>query len=201
MEKSAALVKARDEEVRFDRHAAGAELAHLLKTPGYTTDKSQLKERALEEFKMETKKPEEKDPLAEALQDELEAINAKLATTSETFMLASPETLTIKKVNGTYSKKAHIGSEDFRPVSVYMGKRGKLIFVFKPVMVADYAEAELDEIQAKEKLMGFKDWCKENLAEIQASIADMRAETALEHERAAMAEKAEQYKDIGFGSW
>lgn len=202
MEKSAALVKARDEEVQYDRRSAGAELAHLLKTPGYTTDKSQLKERGLEEFKMEqVKKPEETNALAEALQDEIAAINAKLAVITETFMLASPETLTIKKANGTYSKKAHIGSEDFRPTSVYMGKRGKLIFVFKPVMVADYVEAELDETQAKEKLMGFKDWCKENLAEIQDSIAAMRTETALEHERAAMAERADQYKDLGYGSW
>lgn len=201
MEKSQALAENRDRETKFDRSRFAAELTHLLKTPGYTTDQSRLKERGLEEFKMEGKTKPETDPLLEAMAEEIKAINVELAKTGETFMLASPETLTVKRVNGAFSKKAHIGSEDFRPVRVYLGKRGKLIYVFTPVMVADYVEMEMDETQAREKLMGFKDWCRENLADIQSKIAQTRAEQAVERDRADMAKRADQYQHLGFGEW
>lgn len=195
------IVKGHEEHVKFDAKTASAELAHLLTTPGYTTDKSALKDRGLQEFKMEQETKAKEDALEALLKDELEAIVTALQATEETFMLASPESLTVKRPNGTYSKKAHIGSEDFKPQGVYLGKRGKLIFVFKPVMVADYTEMEMDETQAKEKLMGFKDWCKDNLAQVQAKIAETRAESAVAHERAEMAKRADQYQHLGFGEW
>jgi hypothetical protein len=194
------IIQGHAKAVTFDRKSAGAELRHLLETPGYTTDKSQLKERGLEEFKMKDEKPAD-DALSALVQPELDAITELLANSGETFMLASPETLTVKKANGGYSKKAHIGSEDFKPLGAYMGKRGKLIFVFKPVMVADYVEMEMDEHQAKEKLMGFKDWCRENIAEVHAKIAETRAEQAVEKEKEAMAKRSDQYAHLGFGEW
>jgi hypothetical protein len=116
-------------------------------------------------------------------------------------MLAAPETLTVKRTNGAYSKQAHIGSEDFAPKSAYIGKRGKLIFVFAPVMVAEYVEMEMDENQAREKLMGFKDFLKEHLGDVQALIAEARANAATREERKSMESRSEAYKDIGFGSW
>lgn len=201
MEKWQALVKERDRVTQFNHRLAGAELAHLLKTPGYTTDKSALKERGLEEFKMQEDNIKDRDPLAVLVEAEIEAINEKIASCGESFMLMSPETLTVKKPNGTYSKKAHIGSEDFKPLSAYMGKRGKLIFVFKPIMVADYLEMEMDENSAKEKLMGFKDWCRENIAAVSTTIAETRAEQALEKEKEAMAKRSEEYAHLGFGEW
>jgi hypothetical protein len=199
MEKSQALAETRDRETQFDRQRFADELTHLLNTPGYTTDKSALKERGLEEFKMEDKAKTE--PLEELLKEELEAINDALASTGETFMLGSPETLTVKRPNGAFSKKAHIGSEDFKPVRAYLGKRGKIIFVFKPVMVADYDEMEMDENQAKEKLIGFKEWFKDKAGDLQGSIADKRAHQALEQDKAAMAKRADEYAHLGFGEW
>ena len=200
MEKWQALVKERDRPTQFNHRAAGAELRHLLETPGYTTNKSALKEKGLQEFKMK-EEIKDRDPMAVLLEAELEALNAQLAGCTETFMLASPESLTVKRPNGTYAKKAHIGSEDFKPISAYIGKRGKLIFVFKPVMVSDYVEMEADEHQAKEKLMGFKDWCREHIAAVNDKIAETRAEQAVEKEKAAMAKKSEDYAHLGFGEW
>lgn len=206
MEKSRALAESRDRETKFDRQQFAAELAHLLKTPGYTSDKSALKERGLEEFKMAGKKQdviavEEADALNKELAQGLEVINEAIARTGETFMLSSPETLTVSRSSGVYSKKAHIGSEDFKPVRAYLGKRGKIIYVFKPVMVADYEEMEMDEVQAREKLMGFADWSREYLKEVQDKIAESRATAAVERDRAAMAKKAEDYAHLGFGDW
>lgn len=206
MEKSAALAESRDRETKFDRQRFAAELAHLLDTPGYTTDKSQLKERGLEEFKMTGKKADtaivdEADEVAKAFEEGLAAINEALQTTGETFMLGSPETLTVKRNNGVYSKQAHIGSEDFKPHSAYLGKRGKIIYVFKPVMVAEYEFMEMDENAAREKLIGFKEWSKEKLAEVQMKIAETRASQALEKDKAAMAKRADDYAHLGFGEW
>lgn len=194
------IIKGHEEHVKFDAKAASEELMHLLTTPGYTTDKSQLKERGLEEFNMEKDKAPD-NPLSALLKEEIDTITQALRATEETFMLMAPEALTVKRSNGVYSKKAHIGSEDFKPDSVYMGKRGKLIFVFRPVMVADYTEMEMDETAAREKLMGFKDWCRENLAEVTAKIAETRAEKAVEAEQTAMAKRQEEYAHLGFGEW
>lgn len=215
MDKLQALLASRDVPVNLDRKAFVGELAHLLKTPGYTTDKSVMSRRP-EVPRFEPKKEAlmpkdeitrtaEGDPEAQALQEELnllaEKVTQVLQDTSETFMLAAPETLTVKRTNGAYSKQAHIGSEDFAPKSAYVGKRGKLIFVFAPVMVAEYVEMEMDENQAREKLMGFKDFLKEHLGDVQALIAEARANAATREERKSMESRSEAYKDIGFGSW
>ena len=147
----------------------------------------------------------EGDAESDELQKELELLAEKvtevLKASNETFMLSAPETLTVKRANGAFSKQAHIGSEDFAPAKAYVGKRGRMIFVFTPVMVAEYVEMEMDENQAREKLMGFKDYLKENMGDIHAMLAEARANAATREERKSLESRSEAYKDIGFGSW
>lgn len=215
MDKLQALLANRDKPVRVDRARFAAELAHLLQTPGYTTNQSVMRERpqvARFEPKKEARMPEDKiartaegQAETDELQQELELLAEKitevLKATTETFMLAAPETLTVKRANGAYSKQAHIGSEDFAPSRAYVGKRGRMIFVFTPVMVAEYIEMEMDENQAREKLMGFKDYLKENMGDVHAMLAEARVNAAAREERKSMESRSEAYKDIGFGSW
>jgi len=199
MEKSAALLASRDEPVRFDRNTAAQEFAHLLRTPGYTTDKSALKDRGLEEFRMveQVKKTEEELALDELAKKMSEAMKR----TQETFMLSAPASLTVRKSNGAYSKAAHVGMEDFQPTSAYVGKRGKIIFVFKPVMVADYVEMEMDEQQAFAHLNGFKDFIRENVGDLHRLQSEIKVEMAKKAEEQKLADRFETYKDLGFGSW
>lgn len=199
MDKLEALRAALEGPVKFDRSFAAKEWAHLLKTPGYTTDKSQLKERGLEEFKMvEEPKISDEDLAMELMCEEL---SAALGKATESFMLSSPLALTVKKANGAYSKVAHVGSEDFAPARAYMGKRGKIIFVFKPVMVSEYSEMEMDERQARESLVGFKEWLRENFGDMQSKLTEIRSEAAKKAEQTKLADRYETYKDIGFGTW
>lgn len=212
MDKLQALLTNRDRPVAIRKDQFAAQMAHLLNTPGYTTDKSAMSDRPeVPDFvpiKKEEPMPEDKitaEPETDAPQAELELLAQKitdiLKDTRETFMLTAPETLTVKRPNGAFSKQAHIGSEDFAPKKAYMGKRGKLIFVFEPVMVAEYTEMEMDENQAREKLMGFKDFLKENMGDVHAMLAEARANAATREERKSLESRNEAYKDIGFGSW
>lgn len=201
MAKSLALLANRDEPVKLDRQRVASELTHLLATPGYTTDKSSLRERGLKEFQMEEIKPVEQTEEELELDLLAEEITAIFAATTETFMLSSPMALTVKKANGSYSKVAHVGSEDFEPVRTYLGKRGKLIFVFKPVMVSEYSEMEMDEASAKANLVGFKDFLKEFVGDIEYKTGQIRARLAAKQEADKLADRHETYKNIGFGSW
>lgn len=201
MEKFQALLANRDEPVKLDRQRFASELTHLLATPGYTTDKSSLRERGLKEFQMEEIKPVEQTEEELELDLLAEEITAIFSATTETFMLSSPMALTVKKPNGGYSKVAHVGSEDFQPVRTYLGKRGKLIFVFKPVMVSEYSEMEMDESSARANLVGLKDFLKEYVGDIESRAAQIRAQLAAKQEQAKLADRHETYKDIGFGSW
>lgn len=199
MEKSRALLANRDEPVKLDRQRFAAEMAHLLMTPGYTTDKSALNERGLKGYTVEDKqKLDEEEMELELMAEEITAI---FAATTETFMLSSPMTLTVKKPNGGYSKVAHVGSEDFQPVRAYLGKRGKLIFAFKPVMVSEYSEMEMDEESCKAHLVGFKDFLREFVGDIDYKTGQIRARLAAKKEAEKLADRHETYKDIGFGSW
>jgi hypothetical protein len=130
----------------------------------------------------------------------VEAITKAMGKTKETFMLMEPLTLTVLKDKG-YSKAPHVGSEDFHPVRVYMGKRGKMICVFKPVMTADYKEMEMAQDEAERSLMGFKEFLKETTAGLDATIADARRQIADKAEREALKDRYDKYEDLGFGSW
>lgn len=201
MEKSRALLTNRDELVKFDREWSVKEFAHLLATPGYTTDKSQLKERGLKEYKMEDNKAIERSEEELELDLLAEGISRILDGTTETFMLSAPVSLTVRRHNNTYSKLAHVGSEDFAPVRCYMGKRNKLIFVFKPVMISEYLEMEMDEVSAKANLMGFKEFLTQFVGDIEYRTGQVKAQIAAKKEAEKLADRHEAYKDIGFGSW
>jgi hypothetical protein len=201
MDKSLVLLANRDEPVKMDRQRFASEWAHLLATPGYTTDKSQLSERGLKEFKMEENKVVEQSEEELELDLMAEEITGILKAATETFMLSAPITLTVKRPNQSYAKVPHVGSEDFEPVRAYMGKRGKLIFVFKPVMVSEYSEMEMDEASATANLVGFKDFLAEYVGDLDFKAGQIRARIAGKKEQEKLADRAETYKDIGFGSW
>lgn len=119
-------------------------------------------------------------------------------------MLNEPLTLTVKKAGKPgdgYSKKAHTGGEEFQPVRCYAGKRGALIYVFKPLAVADYLEMEMPEAQAKKALSGFELWLKGIVdAELDRGRKEAQQASALKAEREKLADRAEKYGE-GFGSW
>ena len=202
MRKSAELLAKRDEPVKYDREDFAREFYKLLTTPGYTTNKSRL---TTNQEPMATRKKEE-PPKAlneeeKALEALAEEITKAFAGCGETFMLASPMALTVKRKDGTYSKQAHIGSEDFHVVRAYMGKKGKFIYVFRPVMIADYVEMEMDETQAQANLVGLREWMGSKLGDIRKRRDELRAELAKTVEAQKLEDRYETYRELGFGSW
>jgi hypothetical protein len=141
------------------------------------------------------------DHLAEAITNNIVA----RPPGKDTFMLAEPLQLTVKKANKPgdgYSKKPHIGGENFRPVRCYAGKRNKLIYVFKPIEVADYVEMEMDEAQAKKSLTGFEAFVKSITDfDVQRRLKEAQNQASLDAEREKLADRHEVYSDQGFGSW
>lgn len=125
--------------------------------------------------------------------------------TKYSFMLMEPMQLTVKRANKPgdgYSKKPHIGGENFRPLRCYAGKRNKLIYVFKPLEVADYVEMEMDEETAKRSLSGFEAFLKEVTDfDVQRQLKDAQNKASLAAEREKLADRHEVYSDQGFGSW
>lgn len=143
-------------------------------------------------------KEAEKDETQQEMDVFATQITKLLKETTETFMLGEPLTLTVLKDKG-YSKAAHVGGEDFIPESAYVGKRGKIIYVFKPVMATTYSRMEMDETQAEKSMVGFKEFMKENLSAVMESVRDSRKAAADKKERESMADRYEKYE--GFGSW
>lgn len=124
---------------------------------------------------------------------------------ADTFMLMEPIQLTVKRANKPgdgYSKRPHIGGENFRPLRCYAGKRNKLIYVFKPLEVADYVEMEMDEEAAKKSLGGFTDFLKQITDfDLQNRLKNAQDKASLDAEREKLADRHEVYSDQGFGSW
>lgn len=116
------------------------------------------------------------------------------------FMLAGPINLTVKMNDGGFSKKNHIGGEGFIPIGAYLGKRGQIIYQFKPVDIAPYKTAELTERQVTEYLSGFDDfvaqlapeWCRKSEEALKKKRQEKRA-----------AEEQRHRKSYGedYGSW
>lgn len=136
-----------------------------------------------------------------ALEQLAEEITQAFSGCSETFMLAAPMALTVKKMNGTFSKQAHVGSEDFRPVRAYLGKKGKFIYVFKPVMISEYAEMEMDETQAIANLIGMREWMGTKVGNTAKRRDELRAALLKTVEAKKLEDRYETYRDLGFGSW
>lgn len=146
----------------------------------------------------------DEEAVAVSPQEELAVqMAAHYASNTTTFMLVEPVSVTIKKSDGKFGKRAMIGGETFRPVDCYVGKRKSLIHVFKPLQASDYATAELSHEDAK-KLFGhtFTEFIK---AVDGGKFEEMNREANKlardEEERIKNAGKAEQYSDLGFGSW
>ena len=187
-------------------------IKEFLNSPGYSTSEvtkygghdEYMKELSTRNIESKTTMPptEPKIEAVTPVQSETDRIaeeyTAAFTASDETFMLGEPLTLTVLRDKG-YSKAPHVGSEDFKPVRAYMGKRGKMIFVFKPVMVTDYKEMEMDEAQAVKSLLGFQMFLNEHLKSVVERLKETRIELAAEAERKSLADRYEKYE--GFGSW
>lgn len=138
--------------------------------------------------------------LEESYEELIKAINKKFSRNKETFMLSAPMVLTVKRAKG-YSKENHIGSEDFKPLKAYLGKKGQIILTFKPVMTTNYTEMEMEETQAKQHLMGFKEFFNEAMSGVKVDLEDYRKTVADSKEKEALKDRFEIYKNIGFGDW
>ncbi len=150
---------------------------------------------------------------AEAKEEEMnidayvQALSAHLkarAAAGDSFMLGEPRQLTCKRANGSFIRRSHIGGEEFAFDSIYVGKKGALIFVFKPSRAADYQAVEMFEKDAIECLSGFKVAMSDAmsigaLAKWANERNEAQREAELKAEREAVAAHAEHYKD--FGAW
>lgn len=155
----------------------------------------------MEEF-VEAEEATELDVLAEKITAAIETSVAS-GVPQPTFMLTEPLSLTVKKKkDGNYSKRPHTGGEDFKVVRCYAGKRGKLIYAFKSVSVADYAEMEMEEAQAKKVLSGFEAWLKIMVGfELDRERREAQEKASLAAERSKLADREVKYAEQGFGSW
>lgn len=144
------------------------------------------------------------DHMAKQITERITA-DANSRTLPVSLMLMEPLSLTVKKAGKPgdgYSKKAHTGGEEFQPIRCYAGKRGALIYVFRPLAVANYLEMEMPEAQAKTALSGFETWTKGVVdAELERTRKEAQQASALKAEREKLADRADQYADQGFGSW
>lgn len=133
------------------------------------------------------------------------------------FMLTEPATLTTSRGNHgvptysrlttsrgnhevpTYSRVSHIGGESFTPVRAYWGKKGEMIYVFRPMEMANYVEMELPESRLK-LLSGFTDYLKNIGGDLFKEMQEMKLKSSEANERARLLEN-KQYAAMGYGSW
>lgn len=135
----------------------------------------------------------------------VEELNERIIAASNhtaKFMLNAPQSVTVMTKTGNYSKRPLIGGEEFRPTGCYLGKRKGIIYTFKPVDISDYTVLEMDEATAKSQLDGFERFLKSIIdLEFERVKREVMDKASLDKERAKLAEHAEQYADMGFGSW
>lgn len=120
----------------------------------------------------------------------------------KTFMLLAPSLLTVLK-GDKYSKRSQIGGEEFQPIGCYEGKRGRLIYTFKPKGAADYTVAEFSHEDAK-KAFGnaFEAHLKEAPGgNVEQLARDMRKGAADAAEAVKNAQKVGVYANIGWGDF
>ena|GEM_PF-2241991 len=116
--------------------------------------------------------------------------------------LLAPESLTVLMTSKGYQKAGHIGGEEFVPQSIYLGKKGKLIACFKPREAAAYQHAEMPVDDALVKMAGFAEAAEASCADgYKSRMNDIKKEVTQQRDAERLAEKADVYKDIGFGSW
>lgn len=123
------------------------------------------------------------------------------------FTLNQPTRVTVKTSEGRYFKKPLIGEESFEATSCYVGKKGDLIFVFKPVDDTgetgkdDYSSMEMKVDEAYSKLDDFADYIK---TAINKDVVAEQKAAALESRRLKeeleLKKREEVYGDT-FGNW
>jgi hypothetical protein len=205
---------------------AGKKFAEFLKTPGYNTDdverfgghdeymkhllKTRKEEKEIADMSSIIKQNNiyigDLDDLSteEALVALVTNITAHFRNKPQTFMLNAPAQLTCKKSNGGFTKKAHIGGEEFSPVSAYVGKRQNIIFILKPDFPAEYEHIELGDREAINMLTNFNPYLNEamtNGGRFDASLKKIKKMESNNKESKSLEGKSEQYADIGFGTW
>lgn len=160
---------------------------------------------AMMEETMEAEVATDLDTMADEITRRIQEANANAKSPLPTsLMLNEPLNLTVKKAGKPgdgYSKKAHTGGEEFQPVRCYVGKRGALVYVFKPLAVAEYLEMEMLEAQAKKSLSGFELWLKGVLdPELERARREAQQAASVRAEREKLATHAEKYGEE-FASW
>lgn len=193
--------------------------ADFLNTPGYSSEdagKAGGHDAYMEQLRLKGKAPlskpfnpgkeadtftmSEEAKLATELDDVADHITKHFLESPTKLMLNQPTKLTVKRATGQFSQKPHIGGEEFVPTRAYVGKRGQLIFTMRPADAADYVEAEFSEKQANELFDDFVAYMR--LApDLRDMVAEAKKAAADAAEREKLAGKAEQYAELGFGSW
>lgn len=138
---------------------------------------------------------EKKDPQVEAMKEVAEHLTNQWALETPTFTLSAPASLTVLKEDNNYSKQAHIGGEEFKAVSAYVGKRGAIICVFTPVAVERYTQMEMPYNDCVTSFRGFRSHATDVGATGKLAIvtdAKKRIAQAIELE-----EKSKVYADFG----
>jgi hypothetical protein len=117
------------------------------------------------------------------------------------FSLTAPAKLITKK--GTeYRHTPFIGGEEFTPISAYVGKKGQVLILLKPVDPSDFELLEVPEKQCPNVFgAAFKTYMREVLADALDKKEELAAQSAQLAERTRNADKFETYGDLGFGSW
>ena len=140
---------------------------------------------------------EETKAKLEALAEELTG-NLK-QNASSVYTLLSAELLTTMSSKG-YAKTSHIGGEEFYADSVYLGKKGKLIAVFKPVGAAAYGTMEMPVDFAIAKLSDYDIALENSCANgYKSRMSHVENSARSEREIKQLAEKGSDYEE--FGSW
>lgn len=165
-------------------------------TTTFTAKEMEMAKKGIDEDRLEPDTDDTMKVLAEQITTALVGAKAKA------FMLGEPMHLTVRKKDDSYSKRPHIGGEEFIPVRVYAGKRGTLIYVFKPTEVADYAEMEMGEAQAYEHFSGLKKFMEDMIDRgLSVAVKDAKKAMADEEEQRKNAGNFEKYADLGYGSF
>lgn len=122
-----------------------------------------------------------------------------------TFEVDGPHSLTIFRHSGQYAKRPFIGEEQFIPVSVYLGKRGDLIYCFRPNAwgPTEYKHIEVPGKDVENVFKGFREFLVRVLDEDdEATRAAARNEADEVEARAhAAALQEARMNDERYGSW
>lgn len=111
--------------------------------------------------------------------------------------LLGPEQLTVEVTGRGYKKVAHMGGEDFIPNSAYVGKRGKIIVVFRPVGAASYQTMEMAADDAVSNLSAFEALSITEGGDYKTRMKAISLKAVKLKEREAVKDKAEDYPDFG----